>query len=702
MSRFFTAWRIAATLLGASVVAVAVALAGGWGPVYIAVYLLATLPGWPLGKALFGHRHAAGWIVGVVVGYALTSLALAASIRMGFQSGVALASAWAFVSGLSWLLAGRLKSPLITVTHWTARDTTALCLVLLLVPALMGPVYRHVGLQDANGNRYYRAYFTADFLWHEALTNELRCLALPPTNPFLAQETLHYYWSYFMVPATVAARLDRSDLGTERSLKLNALCSGVAFIATIFLTAWVVVPRALPVALAVMLAVLASSAEGLYAAGVYAQRGETIAQIWARLQNMNVDAVTNWRWGGLRVDGLARSLWYVPQHAAACALGLSGLLIASTAGATMALAAALTAGLALGLAVTFSPLLGAAFALIYGMTILIDTVRTRRFTVRAFVPHLVAACLFLSAIVWCIANEMFEGAGNALHFGMAGPARKAPLLTLAVGLGPLILAALAGVWPLRRFSRGAVTAALAVLVGLWLMYYVLLVPDQYWVGFRAGQILLIMLPVFAARFFSRALSVRVRWPCIAVTILLFMAGLPTTLVDAFDAQDTSNNRMGPGFHWTIHLTPQQQEALSWIRRETPATAVVQMDALTRGRDTWTLIPTFASRRMAAGLYPVSLVHIALSEERARQVHTLYRSENAAEAWEIAQTLGIDYIYLDAVEKADMTGPALEKFEHNSNYFAPVFRNREVVVFSVVKRPESLPAATVRPMIPNPT
>src|SRR5574341_2590440 len=159
MSTFLTPSRLAAALLGASVFAVAVALAGGWGLGYIGLYALATLPGIFLGTALFGHRHAAAWIVGAVLGYALTALALAMAIRIGFQSGYALAGAWALASGLSWLLGRRVKAPLITLPRWTASDTTALCLVLLLVPALMGPVDRHVGLQDSAGNRYYRAYF---------------------------------------------------------------------------------------------------------------------------------------------------------------------------------------------------------------------------------------------------------------------------------------------------------------------------------------------------------------------------------------------------------------------------------------------------------------------------------------------------------------------------------------------------------------
>jgi hypothetical protein len=374
----------------------------------------------------------------------------------------------------------------------------------------------------------------------------------------------------------------------------------------------------------------------------------------------------------------------VPQHAAACALGLSGLLVASTGGASVPAAAVLLAGVAFGLAVTFSPLLGAAFALIYAFTILVDVIRARPFTMRPLLRQLLAAVPAVAAIVWCVTNDMFEGAGNALYFGMAGPARHAPVLTMTVGLGPLVVAAILGMWPLRGFPRASVTAVVAALVGSWLMYFVLLVPDQYWVGFRAGQILLITLPVLAARFFSQAFSWRVRWPGTVMAALLFTVGLPTTMIDAFVAQDTSNERMGPGFHWTIHLTRQEQEALAWIRHETPPTAIVQMDALTRGRETWTLIPSFAGRRMAAGLYPVSLVHLGLSQERAQQVRALYGSADPMEAWEIARALGIDYVYLDAVEKTTVTGPALEKFENNSQYFVPVFRNAEVLVFSVVK------------------
>ena len=52
--------------------------------------------------------------------------------------------------------------------------------MLLLVPVLMGPPYRNLGRADATGNRYYRAYFTADFVWHSALAYELGKFSLPP------------------------------------------------------------------------------------------------------------------------------------------------------------------------------------------------------------------------------------------------------------------------------------------------------------------------------------------------------------------------------------------------------------------------------------------------------------------------------------------------------------------------------------------
>jgi hypothetical protein len=280
---------------------------------------------------------------------------------------------------------------------------------------------------------------------------------------------------------------------------------------------------------------------------------------------------------------------------------------------------------------------------------------------------------------------MFEGGSAALFFGMAGPARRAPLQTLLLGLGPLLAAAVAGVFPLRKFPYQATAAGLGVVIGLWLMYFVILVPDQFWVGFRAGQILLITLPVFAARFFQVSISRKgSRRLGVAVATVLFAIGLPTTLVDEFEAQDITNTGMGPGFHWTVHITPQQQQAFSWVRHATPHDAVVQMEPSIRGRETWTLIPSFAERRMAAGL-PISLLHEPLYDERSQLVHGLYETTDARKAWLAATELGIDYLYLDNVEREAFSREAIDKFDRNPQYFASAFRNDEVEIFAIAKR-----------------
>jgi hypothetical protein len=81
-----------------------------------------------------------------------------------------------------------------------------------------------------------------------------------------------------------------------------------------------------------------------------------------------------------------------------------------------------------------------------------------------------------------------------------------------------------------------------------------------------------------------------------------LRGLPTTVIDAYNAQDVTNLAMGPGnqFHWTVRITPDEQEALTWIKTHTGRDSIVPAEPSVRGRETWSLIPTFAERRMAVG------------------------------------------------------------------------------------------------------
>ena len=118
--------------------------------------------------------------------------------------------------------------------------------------------------------------------------------------------------------------------------------------------------------------------------------------------------------------------------------------------------------------------------------------------------------------------------------------------------------------------------------------------------------------------------------------------------------------MGPGFRWTVAVPPATQAAMRWIRERTPSDAVVQMSIGPRGRETWTLMPTFGARRMAAGR-PISLLPVPEYEERSGAVDAMFRTSSASEASRLAHTQRIDYIYVDGVERQSFGAEAIRKF-----------------------------------------
>src|SRR6185295_16488674 len=163
-------------MLAFSVAAVMLIVGGLSAAGYSLLFILATLPGLPLGFAFFGRRHAAGWLSGFLLGYALTAFTCWAVVYLHVSSRFGFIAAWAGALSVTWAWfswRGHARAPAVMLPAWTTRDTAALLMVLLLVPALVGPPFAKLGVRDAAGDRQYRAYFTADFVWHTALVAEL-------------------------------------------------------------------------------------------------------------------------------------------------------------------------------------------------------------------------------------------------------------------------------------------------------------------------------------------------------------------------------------------------------------------------------------------------------------------------------------------------------------------------------------------------
>lgn len=644
----------------------------GWG--YLIAYGLACAPGLPLGFRLFGRSHAAGWVAGAVLGYGITAFAWGLAIQLGLTAPLAFGLLW--LSLCAGLLYGcRAADPLVALPRWTPRDTRALLAVLLLVPAIVGPPFLRLGERDAAHRRRYRAYFTADYLWHVALTSELARLEPQPRNPYLASEPLHYYWTYFNVPAVLAA-MRATPAAVESHVKVNALGAGLLFVAGIFLAAWAAVPRARAVGSAVLLTVAGASAEGAYA----------IWDLWSRgapldgLRSLNIDAITSWFLRSLTIDGLPRSLWYTPQHAYACVSALLAVIVASAADLRRPAAAALIAGVGLGLSLVCSPFLGGVFAVIYGLTAALRAAHSAQ-PLRQLLWASMAAIPVLGALGWCLASGTFEGAGGAVAVGFSRRASIAPYRTLALALGPVLLAALAGLAVAWRRGYRWQGAWLSLAAGLGLFYFVTLTKEPVWVGWRAGQVILVTIPALAAACFA-SLSDRPRGRIAAAGLLvaLLAIGLPTTLIDIHNAADVEHDAMGPGFRWTVVLPHDTEAATRWIRERTPPGAIVQMSIAPRGRETWTLIPTFAQRRMAAG-QPISLLAAPVYDTASDQADAMYRAADPQEAARLAHALRIDYIYIDGVERQAFSADALDKF-HDRRFFTPVFWKGSAEVIKV--------------------
>jgi hypothetical protein len=222
-------------------------------------------------------------------------------------------------------------------------------------------------------------------------------------------------------------------------------------------------------------------------------------------------------------------------------------------------------------------------------------------------------------------------------------------------------------------------ACIGVALSLLLMH-TLTLTESSWVGFRTGQILQLLLPVLLARVLWALGRAGRGWAAVVGAGIL-VAGLPTTVIDVYNAQDIHNRRMGPGFRWTQPLTWEQQRAFRWLQRSTPADAVVQMEPVLRGQDQWSLIPTFGQRRMSAGL-PISLLPSPEYEYGSREVQQLYQTTDPREAWEIARGRGIHYLYLDNADRAAYPA-GTAKFAEAPTYFERAY-DRHGITFVKVK------------------
>lgn len=656
-------------------------LYGGWpGVATFFLYGLGILPGVLLGGALFDNKPAR-WAAGALLGYGLLSVAFWIPIAIG-RPGL---DSFVFVWLMLVLLCNAARSAcgkgpsLIQLPEWTKRDTAALLLMLHLVPLLVGSPFARAGERDDAGTRYYRAYFTADFVWHMALTNEVARFEPELRNPYIATERLHYYWTYFLPAAAIATRGQAGATGhVESTLKITAMMTAIALLAMVYLVAWAATGRRWAAMVATAIAVLAPSFEGLYALNELRHTGQPLDS----LRDLNIDAVTRWAptIQGLRVDNLPRAMWWTPQHSASCGLGLIAVLAVARQ-AIIRWPGILLTGLALGLSVTFNPLLGAIFCAVYGATLAWDAA-SGKLPIAGLLRHALAVVPVALALWWCVAAGMSAGA-DALSFGLHEYARRAPFTALFLSLGGVLIPAAIGLLPSRHVPfRPVVPALIALMLGVALMHFVT-ITESSWLGFRAGNVVLVTVGMLVARGLVVAYQRSGRFLALTFAAIVFLAGVPTSAIDWYNARDLENRRMGPSFLWVIPFSADQQAGFEWVRRATPPGAVVQFDPIVRARQNWSGIPTFTGRRMVAAI-PISLLPEPHHQELSTRVHRIFTELPPEAAHADASAMGIDYLWIDEEDRAAPTAAALDRLLARPDLFPPSFRQGQTIVLGVAR------------------
>jgi hypothetical protein len=653
-----------------------------WWAVPISIGVLAwfAVHGIWLARRLSGPDSRSHWLFGPALGLGFCAGgALVLWLIGGRGLWVLLCAPWPL-----WLLCllplNRLGGGL-SLPQFTPKDWLAVCLLLLLVPLVVAAPFANVAETVAGGGKAYRAYFTADFVWAMTVVAEVSKGDVPPKNPFLTDSALHYYWLAHFLSAAEYRLLHPLGLTIEEVTLANSIGYGLAFVAFLYGFVRVLGATTWPAAGAVVLVFLANSFEALDRIVVYRNRGS----IWNELKDINIDAVTRWFYVGMPVDGLQRMLLYQPHHLTGYAIGLFALVLVARVRDASKPMVALAAGCLLGLSLLLSSfeaiILGAAVAVVYGVRL----IQSRRWVAIPTAAVLGAAPVALAVLASSALAYVDADGGSLLRLGLNPVATvRWPYVTL-LSFGPLLLLGICGAVTAIYMRRWEALPAMA-LAGIAVAFYFLTdVPDMQhvWVGWRAGHALFIAFTVLTAVFFTRLSETlghvtKAAW---AIVIALALAAAPTVAVDIFNAQDITNSGMGASFPWTLGLSRFEVEALDWLKTRTPLDVVVQPDSLVRGSASWGYITAFGERRMAAGL-PIAMIPLKPYEEATQKVSDeLFSGGSVAERAIAARRLGIDYVWVGPPEQKKHPD-LVELLDTRSDLFAPVFRNKEVVVYWV--------------------
>jgi hypothetical protein len=274
---------------------------------------------------------------------------------------------------------------------------------------------------------------------------------------------------------------------------------------------------------------------------------------------------------------------------------------------------------------------------------------------------------------------------SLIHLGLNPAATRGVLASLLLN-SPMLAASLVGLWiAMRSDAPHADIFGVIVCVSALFYFFVDVIDHQHvYVGWRSGHFTFIASAALAGYAFQELFRTgrRLRMVTAVIVFVLAAGAVPTLAIDMYNTQDVANRSRGPSFRWTLVLPPEEMQGLEWIRANTPADAIVQVEPSVRDTNTWAYLPAFAERRMAGGL-PIGMVPLDKYQAATARVKAIYTAANWREAYDRAQALRIDYLVVGPPERDSY--PALEPMlNEQPSYFQPVFHNGSLSIYHVAR------------------
>ncbi|MBL8135151.1 MAG: hypothetical protein JNL48_00895 [Acidobacteria bacterium] len=625
-----------------------------------------------------GGRWLALVTLGPVIGLAASTLTLLALWVAGARGPWLFVAAPALAALLAWP-AGRLRE------RWrlvAARpgDARMLCVVLLVVPLIVGVPFARVGAITPEG-RAYRQYFTADYVWRRAVVAELAKGDVLPANPYYIHDPLHYYW----LPHLLSALEHRSwpDVDLDALLLTRTVLVDAMFVTALYGIARFAVEAPWAALAGVLCGFLATSAEALAAVYVLWRDQAPLSLV----RYLNIDAISRWNFGGMPIDGLQRILWYQPHHAAGYLLGILGVMAVARRRRERDPAVFAVAGALLAVSTLISSFAGLMYTTVAAAYEAVATMRRRAWwsgvsnAAWSALPLAIGAAT-VTALHYV--DQPPDHDAGIVQFGVNPLALHRVWLVTAMSAGPALLLGAAGALVGWRRRTGELWPFLAVVPVAMAFYFFVDIRDHQdvYVGWRVGHLTFLALVPFMGLAWAGAAALRGgrRAAGLAGLALVVVVALPTVAIDVFNTQDIVPNGMGRAWKRTEVLTPAELEGLTWLREHTAPRAIVQVDTAARGEEMWACIPAFAERRMAVGL-PLSMVPLRKYQAGAARVQWLYHVESAHAAHELAERFGIDYLVVGPPERA--AHPGVEaRWNAAADELPVVFHNAALSIYRV--------------------